>query len=57
MAADLDQLGEALEQIDEDIKEEELSEEVKDNDFDKARYKIPEDDEGYLQILKERFGH
>ena len=25
--------------------------------MDKAAYEVPETDEGYLKILKERFGH
>ena len=54
---DLEEIKEALEKIDEDVKEEESSQEVHDGDFDKAMYKIPDDDEGYLKILKERFGH
>jgi hypothetical protein len=27
------------------------------NDLDKAAYAIPDSDEGYRKILKERFGH
>jgi len=27
------------------------------NDIDKAAYEVPDTDEGYLKILKERFGH
>jgi hypothetical protein len=54
---------EELNKIDEkflDEDEEEPSEEVKEGEvnFDKPLYKkVPEDDEGYRQILFERFGH
>ena len=54
---DIEEIKQALEKIDEDVKEEESSQEVHDGDFDKAIYKIPDNDEGYVQILKQRFGH
>ena len=42
-----------LKQIDDDIEDIE----VDINDLDKAAYEVPDTDEGYLKILKERFGH
>jgi len=42
-----------LKQIDEEIEDVE----VDINDLDKAAYEVPDTDEGYLKILKERFGH
>lgn len=43
-----------LEKIDEDVKEEE---ELVVSHGDEAMYPIPKTDEGYLKVLKERFGH
>jgi hypothetical protein len=47
-----------LNEIDEKLRDEIFSEEEVDpNDLDKAMYKVPDTDEGYRKILKERFGH
>lgn len=46
-----------LKQIDEELKEEEEPEVEVESHGDKAMYKIPATDEGYLTVLKERFNH
>lgn len=43
-----------LKQIDEKIEEDP---EVDLEDLDKAAFALPSDDQGYLKILKSRFGH
>ena len=43
-----------LQKIDEEVEEDPS---VDFNDLDKAAYAIPKTDEGYRNILKERFGH
>ena len=43
-----------LKQIDEKIEEDP---EVDLEDLDKAAFALPSDDQGYLKILKNRFGH
>lgn len=48
-----DQMMDELKQIDEEVEDVE----VDINDLDKASYAVPESDEGYKKILKERFGH
>ena len=53
LAENLDEMMDELKQIDETIQDIE----VDINDLDKAAYAVPETDEGYLRILKERFGH
>lgn len=55
LADDFEGMQHDLEKIDEDLKDEEEEEDK--NDSEKAMYKIPKDDEGYQQILKEKFGH
>lgn len=42
-----------LKKIDDEIEEIE----VDINDVDKAAFEVPNTDEGYLDILRERFGH
>jgi len=52
LCADFNLLEEELKQI-----EEEVEAEVDPNNLDKASYAIPATDEGYLKVLRERFGH
>ena len=54
LASDLEDMEDELKQIDKTI-EEKIEEPV--DDLDKAAYEIPETDEGFVKILKERFGH
>lgn len=46
MHDELKKIDEQVEDIEVDI-----------NDLDKASYAVPDTDEGFLRILKERFGH
>jgi superfamily II DNA helicase RecQ len=46
MMVELKQIDDEIEDIEVDI-----------NDVDKAAFEVPSTDEGYLDILKERFGH
>lgn len=55
LVADFDELDDELKEIDEKVKDT-VIEEV-DTSGDEALYKIPDSDEGYFKILKERFGH
>lgn len=56
LVADFDEIDDELRKIDSTFVE--PDEEIKqEEDDDAAAYKIPSTDEGYLQILKERFGH
>ena len=50
----IDKMHDELKRIDEHVLEDV---EVDINDLDKAAYAVPETDEGYRKILKERFGH
>lgn len=50
----IDEMMDELKQI-ENIIEEDVQVDI--NDLDKASFAIPDTDEGYLKILKERFGH
>ena len=56
LVADFDEIDDELRKIDSKIidPDEKVKEEDKD---DAAAYKIPTADEGFLKILKERFGH
>ena len=49
-----DPMAEELQKIDDEVLEDPS---VDINDIDKAAYAIPDTDEGYKKILKERFGH
>jgi len=49
----LDEMMDELKKIDEKVEDVE----VDINDLDKASYAVPDTDEGYKAILKERFGH
>jgi hypothetical protein len=53
LAEDFDEMMDELKQIDDEIEDVEVDM----NDIDKAAYEVPDSDEGYLHILKERFGH
>ena len=53
LAEDFEAMMGELRQIDSEIEDIE----VDINDLDKAAYEVPDTDEGYLKILKERFGH
>lgn len=53
LAEDFEAMMGELRQIDSEIEDIE----VDINDLDKAAYDVPDTDEGYLKILKERFGH
>lgn len=53
LADGLDEMMEELKQIDETV----VDIEVDINDLDKASYAVPDTDDGYRRILKERFGH
>ena len=48
-----DEMEDELKEIDEKVEDIE----VDINDLDKASYAVPETDDGYIRILKERFGH
>jgi hypothetical protein len=56
LVADFDELDDELKQIDEKVKDTVVVEEV-DTTGDESHYKIPDTDDGYYKILKERFGH
>ena len=49
----IEQMHDELKKIDEQVEDIE----VDINDLDKASYAVPDTDEGFLKILKERFGH
>jgi superfamily II DNA helicase RecQ len=53
LAQDFDEMMGELKQIDDEIEDVE----VDINDLDKAAFEVPNTDDGYLNILKERFGH
>jgi len=53
LAEDFDEMMVELKKIDDEIEEIE----VDINDVDKAAFEVPNTDEGYLDILRERFGH
>jgi hypothetical protein len=46
-----------LRQVAEEMEQEGSEPEVDPLDLDKAAYKVPDSDEGFKEILKERFGH
>ncbi len=58
--SDEEMLADGIEQMVDELKK--IDEQVEDievdiNDLDKASYAVPDSDEGYKMILKERFGH
>ena len=59
LLGDEEEVQEELKKIDREIKSQQSEdEEAKDADFDHPLYrKVPDSDEGYRQILEERFGH
>lgn len=52
LAEDFDEMIDMIKQADDEFEDIE----VDINDIDKAAYEVPDSDEGYLRILKERFG-
>jgi hypothetical protein len=58
MYGGFDEMEAELKQVAEEMEEESVSDASADpEDNDKAAYKIPKTDEGFKEILKERFGH
>lgn len=57
LVADFEELDEELKEIDEKVKDVAETPIVDSCEGDEAAYQIPESDEGYQKILKERFGH
>ena len=53
LAEGLDEMMDELKKIDDKVDDIE----VDINDLDKAAYAVPDTDDGYRKILKERFGH
>ena len=53
LAEGFDEMMEELQKIDEHV--EDIPVDI--NDLDKASYAVPDTDEGFKKILKERFGH
>ena len=52
-----EELEAELKQVAEEMEQEASEPEVDPEDLDKAAYKVPDTDEGFRKILKERFGH
>ena len=53
LCENIDEMVDELKKIDEKIEDIEIDK----NDLDKAAYAVPDTDEGYKKVLKERFGH